>query len=138
MRISHIKGSDRAVDGFRGAWPIYYAYSKLAKSLSHLGTTTTTSLSLSKVHKHLPYQSATESLALLRISNVALMAKEVVLDSRQRVLLDILLLYIIAEEFRKLLVTVSQVNSSRGLLKAANSVSCMSIPGTATHTFGVI
>ena len=60
------------------------------------------------------------------------------LDSLLRELLAILLLYIIAEVFRKLLVTFSQANSSGGFLKAANSVSCRSIPGTAPHTFGVI
>ena len=55
---------------------------------------------------------------------MALKAKEVVLDSLLRVLLAILLPHKIAESFRKLLVTVTQANSSRDSLKAADSVSC--------------
>ena len=53
-----------------------------------------------------------------------LKAKEVVLDSLWRIFLTALLPHKIAESFRKLLVTVTQVNSSGDPLKAANGVSC--------------
>ena len=63
MMIPYTKGSARAVNACRGALPIYYIL-YVDKSPFHLATTTNTSLSLSKVHKHLPYQSVTDSLAI--------------------------------------------------------------------------
>ena len=63
-------------------------------------------------------------LTVLQILNVALKAKEVVLDSLQRVLLAVLLPLKIAEPFRKLLVTITQTNFRGDPHKAANGISC--------------
>ena len=41
-------------------------YIKLAKSPFHLATTITTLLSLSYVHKKLPYQSVTDSMSAMK------------------------------------------------------------------------
>lgn len=68
---------------------------------------------------------------------IAMKAKEVVLDSLWRVLLIVLLPHKIAELFRKLLVTITQANSSGHLSKLLTAFLHRSIPGTASCAFGV-